>query len=480
MKKMCFTAAALLIVNCLLCQSITGNWEGNLDVNGTALPIVFHIKKDSTGKLVSTFDSPKQKAYNLPCSDVIVKEDSVIILIKMVNGNYSGKTGMDKKQITGVWNQGNNSFPLDIIKTSDIVIIKEFNRPQTPHPPYQYVSQDVEYTNADKSIQYSGTITYPNPGSYREGMLKYPAVILITGSGQQDRDETIFDHKPFAVIADHLTKNGMVVLRVDDRGKGKSSGDFSKSTTADFAKDVEASLTFLKTRKEVNQKKIGLIGHSEGGMIAPMVASSNKDIAFIILLAGPGIKITALMEQQNIDVLKADGLNTVELEQYRPLYKKLVASILNEKDSSKAIEKGITVFKTWQRGRSDALVKNTTGVTDDKSLQNYIKAFVVQLNSPWFNYFMKFNPGDYLQNVKCPVLALNGEKDIQVSAKANLTALKKYLSKNKKLTAIEIPGVNHLFQHCLKCTLDEYGDLEETFSPEVLRIMSDWIKRIIQ
>lgn len=480
MKRIYFSVCMLLQLNAVFSQSITGNWEGNLDVNGTTLPIVFHIQPDSTGKLSSTFDSPKQKAYNLPCTAVIIKEDSVIIIIKMINGNYSAKLGKDKKQMTGIWTQGNNFLPLNMIKTGDVVTTREIKRPQTPHPPYTYISQEVEFDNADKSIHFGGTITFPERDSTAGSPQKYPAIILITGSGQQDRDETLFEHRPFAVIADHLTKNGMLVLRVDDRGKGKSTGNFSQSTTADFAKDVEAGLAFLKTRDEVDPKKIGLIGHSEGGMIAPMVASVNRDIAFIVLLAGPGVRITTLMEQQNIDLLQSAGVNANESEQYRPLYKKLVSAILAEKDSGKAVQNGIAVFKNWQSGKPDTLVKNTTGVTDEQMLRDYIKMFVAQLNSSWFNYFMKFNPADYLRKLKCPVLALNGEKDIQVSAKANLDAIKKYISKNKQSVVMELPGLNHLFQHCMKCDTEEYGELEESFSPGVLRIMSDWIKKIVK
>jgi pimeloyl-ACP methyl ester carboxylesterase len=480
MKKIFFLLCLSAKVSGGFCQDITGNWQGTLEVKGASLPIVFHFKKDSADKWLATFDSPVQKAYNLACSEVIIKEDSVIIMIKMINGNYSGKYGKDKKEITGMWKQGGISLPLTITKTSGVATFIELIRPQTPKPPFKYKSEDVEYDNADKSVHFGATITYPDIETARSWNKKFPAVLLITGSGQQDRDETIFGHKPFAVIADYLTKNGLMVLRVDDRGTGKTRGNLSNATTADFAKDVEAGIAYLKTRDEVDPKKIGLIGHSEGGMIAPMVASRNNEIAFIILLGGPGIKIAKLMEQQSIDVAQSAGVSPVELEQFRPLYKKLLNAVIDEKDSTAAIEKGIKVFKLWQKGKPSRLVKNTTGVTNDSSLRNFVNEFVVQLKTPWFNYFIKFDPAVYLTKVHCPLLALNGEKDIQVAAKPNLAAIKSYGLKNKNFTTFEIQGLNHLFQHCTKCSVEEYGEIEESFSPGALTIIGDWIKQLFK
>lgn len=479
MKKVYGFSTLIFLSLAAFCQPITGNWEGKLSAQGTEIPLVFHISKDSSGKLSATFDSPDQKAFNLHCSGVSLQNDSVFIIMKVLSGRYTGKLSDDKKQITGTWFQGGGSAPLTIHKTSDEVKIKEVKRPQTPRPPFPYKSEDVEYDNADKTVHFGGTFTVPLPDSgvdYFRAPI-YPTVLLITGSGKQDRDETIFDHKAFAIIADFLTRNGIAVLRVDDRDMGKTTGNFNTSTSADFANDVEAGLDYLKTRKDVDINFIGLLGHSEGGMIAPIVASRRPDVKFIVLLAGPGVKIIDLMEQQSKDVA-SNGLSKKELDAFGVIYKQLATTITNETNTEKAYEKAVEVFKVWQNENSKSLVRNTTAVTDEKTLNAFIRKFVMQLSTPWFRYFMKFDPADYLTKVKCPVLALNGEKDVQVASRPNLSAIDSALKKanNPNFKTLEILNVNHLFQHCKKCTVDEYEKLEESFAPEVLIIIRDWIK----
>ena len=476
--KYFFTIIGLFFSTVSLSQNITGNWEGSLEIQGNELPIVFHISKDEAGKYSATFDSPKQKTYNNACSDVFVKGDSVILIMQKIKGQYAGK--LNDKELTGTWSQSGYTFPLDMKKTGETVTTKKINRPQTPTPPYPYKSEEVIYSNADKSIQFGATFTVPLPDTnvnYFRAPI-YPVVLLITGSGPQDRDETIFGHKAFAVIADHLTREGIAVLRVDDRGIGKTTGNFSKSTTADFANDVKAGIDYLKTRGDVDTNSIGLIGHSEGGLIAPMVASTRKDVHFIILLAGPGYKILDMMEQQSADVMASAGINKSDIAQYRPLYKNMVTAVLHAKDSATASKQAMAIFKKWQRGKSASTVKNTTGVDDEKGIIVFTNAFINQLSSPWFKYFMQMNPTDYLTKVNCPVLALNGEKDIQVAAKPNLAGIKNALekNKNKNFRTQEMPGLNHLFQHCKKCTVEEYETLEESFDPATLQLITRWIK----
>ena len=480
MFKLLLTFTLFILSATAFSQNILGNWEGTLQIQGTEIPIVFHISKDSADKYVATFDSPKQKAFNNPCSEVILKEDSVLLMIQSIKGKYAGLLSKDKNQLTGTWFQGSNSLPLNLNKTSSQATIKKVNRPQTPTPPFPYQSEDVEYDNADKSIHFGGTFTVPlpepNTNYFRAPV--YPTVLLITGSGQQDRDETIFGHKSFAVIADYLTRQGIAVLRIDDRDKGKTTGNFITSTSADFALDVEAGINYLKSRKDVDTFNIGLIGHSEGGIIAPIVASRRKDIGFIILLAGPGINVLDMMEQQSADVMASTGILKTDIDFYRPLYRNLVTAIINAKDTATASKKAIAVFKKWQKDKSAATVKNTTGVEAEKDISVFINAFVKQLSNPWFSNFIKMNPQNYLTKTNCPVLALNGEKDIQVAAKPNLAGIKTILQKNNNthVTTMEMPGLNHLFQHCKKCTADEYGELEETFDTATLKIILDWIK----
>ena len=483
MKRILFTLATTILSSTALTQNIMGNWEGILTVQGSIISLVFHISADSTGKFSATFDSPRQQAFNLPFNEVILRGDSLELQMNKIKGKYIGKLDGTKKNLSGIWYQGQGSLPLNMKKVSGVVTIQEQKRPQTPKPPFPYLSEDVEYDNLDKTIHFGGTFTVPLPkaGVDLQKAGVYPTVLMITGSGKQDRDETIFGHKPFAVIADYLTRHGIAVLRVDDRDMGKTTGNFNTATTADFAKDVEAGLDYLKTRKEVDIHNLGLMGHSEGGMIAPMVALVRPEVKFIVLLAGPGVKIKDLMEQQNIDVAATQGVSKEELEQFRPLYRKMISTILAEKDSTKAKEKAVTVIKKWEKNKTPSLVKNTTGISDEKSLEAFARSFVKELNQPWFNYFIQFDPAFYLTRIKCAVLALNGEKDIQVSAKSNLAGIQFALEKgkNRNFKTIEISGANHLFQHCKKCSVDEYGELEETFAPEVLEMIGTWINKTV-
>lgn len=478
MRITIITSALLFFSTAVFSQNISGNWEGVLQIQGTEMPIIFHLSQDGTGKYNATFDSPKQKAFNLACSDVIIKEDSVVIMMQLINGKYSGKLSNDHVQLTGNWIQGNGSMPLTLVKTSKVATSNQIKRPQTPKPPFPYRSEEVDYYNTDKSIHFAATLTVPLPDpnvDYFRAPV-YPVVILITGSGPQDRDETILGHKPFAVIADHLTRQGIAVLRFDERGMGKTTGNFSKATTGDFANDVEAGIEYLKNRLDIDTNSIGLIGHSEGGLIAPMVASKRKDIAFIILLAGPGINILDMMTQQSADIMASAGISASDIEQYRPLYKNMVTAVINAKDSAEASQKAISVFKKWQNGKAASTIKNTTGVETEIDLIAFTNVFIRDLSGPWFLYFLKLNPYDYLSKTNCPVLALNGEKDIQVAAKPNLAGIENALKKNKQVTTREMPGLNHLFQHCKTCMIEEYGELEESFDPETLVIISDWIK----
>lgn len=480
MIKLFFSFFTLVTTTAIFGQSLVGDWEGAAIVQGTELPIIFHLSKNNVGNYSATFDSPKQQAFGIACGDVIVKEDSVIILIPVIKGSYAGRLSNGNRQLTGNMYQAAAALPVTLKKTGDIATIKELKRPQTPKPPYPYKSEDLVYTNADKSIQFGATFTVPlpEPGVDYFRAPIYPTVILITGSGKQDRDESVFGHKPFAVIADYLTHQGIAVLRVDDRDMGKTTGDFYSSTTSDFAKDIEAGIDYLKTRKDVDVDQIGLIGHSEGGVIAPMVASKRKDVKFIVLLAAPGIRILDMMEQQSADVMASKGLAKPDIDQYRPLYKNIVTAIINAKDSASASKKAREVFKKWQVGKSASSVKNTTGVETEKDIAAFVNAFLKQLAGPWFKQFMKMNPQEYLIKTNCPVLALNGEKDIQVEATSNLAGIRSALekNKNKNFKVREIPGLNHLFQHCTACTTEEYGELEESFDTGTLKIIADWIK----
>lgn len=348
------------------------------------------------------------------------------------------------------------------------------SKSQTPKPPFTYKSDSVEYDNATKTVHLGATFSYPATKG------PFTTVLLITGSGQQDRDETILGHKPFAVIADYLVKKGYAVLRVDDRAVGKSKGDLRKATSEDFADDVITSINYLLTRKEVDKNKIGLMGHSEGGLIAPIVYSKYPGIAFIVSLAGTGVSGAEILLRQQTDPVK--GL--VSDEAYNAFYtltQRTLTAIhdYHLKPDSVILDSARNIYINWKKGKPDSILSQLRA--DKASPEQYAMSIKPEL-IPWLRYFIATEPSFYWSQVKCPVLALNGEKDIQVYPDQNLSAIKASLEKagNSKLKTVKLPGLNHLFQHCTKCTFKEYGELEETFSTDVLKIISRWLKKTIK
>ena len=454
-----------------LSAQLTGSWQGTLQV-GKGLRMVFHFGRDTVGQWTASFDSPDQYATGIPCSDVHIEGDSLHLQIPAAKGSFRGIL-LNDSTIRGEWKQ-TARFDLSLKKTATPTEIVK--RRQTPEPPFPYKAVEVEYRNDKTALRYGATLTIP------EGEGPFPAVVLITGSGAQDRDETILGHKPFAVLADDLTRHGVIVLRVDDRGIGKSTGNFSSSTSADFAEDVNASLDFLKMQPKTNKSKLGLIGHSEGGMIAPMVAVQRDDIDFIILLAGPGEKILKLMAEQNAAILKSVGINKGAVESFENFYPTLVHTMTDSKSIGEAKKQMNLALDQWKNSTPKNYVLATTGIYNDSSQKNYIERLTGAMYTPWFLYFLKYDPVPNLEKLKCKVLALNGEKDVQVIASSNLAGIKQALEKNKlaKFTVSEMPHLNHLFQNCNKCTVQEYGELEETFSPVALAMISDWIDKNVR
>ncbi len=447
-------------------KSVVGNWLGTLPVGG-GLRVVFHISKDGS-IYTANMDSPDQGAKGIPVSSVIVNGDSLYLKVDMLKGGFGGKFTNDTT-IAGKLLQDHNEMPLTLIKTKADVGLK---RPQTPKPPFGYMSDDVEYDNADKSVHFGATLTSPF------GKGKFPAAILITGSGQQDRDETIMEHKPFAVIADYLTKQGFAVLRVDDRGKGKTKGAVATATSADFANDVEATLSFLKKQSNIDTNSIGLIGHSEGGLIAALVGSRRSDINFIVMLAGPGVSGAELMAAQNEALLTSQGFKKDIADAYGKFYLQLAKGVSAAVNEDSAMMAAKSVFENW-KGTVAHTTLEILGMSERNQIQEKLTGMVKAFRSPWMKYFISTNPADFLEKTNAKVLALNGEKDIQVIAKPNLEGIKNALqrSQSKGYETKMLPGLNHLFQHCKQCTVAEYGKLEETFSPEALTIMGDWLKK---
>jgi pimeloyl-ACP methyl ester carboxylesterase len=341
-----------------------------------------------------------------------------------------------------------------------------YNRPQEPEPPFPYKEEEVTFRNMVENFYLAGTLTLP------DGEGPFPAVVLITGSGAQDRDGTIFMHKPFKVIADYLTRNGIAVLRYDDRGVGKSQGSMNEATSLTLADDADAGVEYLINRPEIDTRKIGLAGHSEGGLIAPIVASRNNNIAFIVSLAGPGVRGYEILLKQARDILEVSGTDEKEIEESLNINKHLYQLVIDEPDTRKFAKEALDWY-----GRE--LDRQGTGPDERKDKMGAFAEGIVTINNPWMRYFIATDPRQFWSRIKCPVLALNGEKDLQVNYEENLPAIKAALKEggNRKVKTVALPGLNHLFQHAETGAPGEYLNIEETFSPEVLTLMTSWIKK---
>ena len=442
--------------------SIEGIWEGKLKVPGTELRIVFKISKNPDGTLTATLDSPDQGATDIPVEEVIFIDNTLRLEVKSAGGVFEGKVSEDFLVIEGEWKQSGQTLPLTVKRVDKAV---EILRPQVPKKPYPYIEEELVYENKEAGITLAGTLTLPS------GDAPFPAVLLISGSGPQDRNETIYNHRPFLVLADYLTRQGIAVLRVDDRGVGKSTGDFSQATSVDFASDVLAGIEYLKTRKEINPEQIGLIGHSEGGIIAPMVAVKSPDVAFIILMAGTGLTGEEILYLQGALIYRAMGVSEEDIANNRQFNEKIFSVLKEEDDSENAEERLRQMFmEDWEK------------MSDEKKEQIgdpevFLKAQLQGLLSPWLKFFLTYDPKPTLTKVKCPVLAINGEKDFQVPPKENLSAIEEALiaGGNKNFIVKELPGLNHLFQTAQTGLPAEYAKIEETISPEALKIIGEWI-----
>ena len=466
----------LVLATCLLFLGVNagaqvpGRWEGAAQVKGRPLLIAFTISSAGAKGYSATMDVPAQGAKAIPCDDIKTRGDSLFIVIGAIQARYAGLLDAESSAMTGTFRQGTFSTTLNLKRTGEGVPLV---RPQTPQSPFPYVSEEVEYGNKVQSVHLGATLTKP-PGAG-----PFPVAILISGSGAQDRDGTLFGHTPFWVIADYLTRRGIAVLRVDDRGTGQSVGP-TQGTSADFAQDVITSLDYLKSRKDINARKIGLIGHSEGGMIAPMVAVRRpNDVAFIIALAGPGEPILDLMEKQNTATLKSMQVSEPIAQGYGTLMRAFMQAAAFESDTATAYRQATAAYRDWKKTVHPNVAAMLTGVADSTGVDSYIRTVVNSLRAPWMRYFLTYDPADNLSRLTCPVLVLNGEKDIQVLPEPNLAGWKAALekAKNKDITVRELPGLNHLFQQCTTCTVAEYGELTESFAPEVLQIIGDWLTK---
>lgn len=424
LRTLTFLALAMLAFTA---NAQEGSWNGELDVMGTKLPLVFNFSPNGC-----TMDSPSQNAKGIPAEKTVSDDGTIKVKVGMIGATFEGK--MADGEIKGTFTQ--NGFPLPLTLKAGKLAVK---RPQTPVPPFPYKEESVSFTNA--GYTFNGTLTLPE--NYTK---QTPVVLMVTGSGQQNRDEELFEHKPFAVIADALARQGIASLRYDDRGWGDKNVNFADCTTDDFRQDAAAALPLL--RKRFN--KVGILGHSEGGTIAMMLAAEGK-VDFIVSLAGMAISGKETLVMQNHQAMSAIGLPKDIVDSYCAT----ISNILNE------IAKG----------------KKTSEITIDgvpDNLKPILKKSLEQANSPYIRHFITVDASKQLSKIKCPVLALNGTKDTQVDCAANTTLLEKGLI-NSKHTIKKIEGVNHLFQHCTTGNVVEYQQIEETIASEVLEIIYSWI-----
>ncbi|WP_296313603.1 alpha/beta hydrolase family protein [Winogradskyella sp. UBA3174] len=432
-------------------QDISGNWIGILEIQGTELDFGFNLVKNGDN-YKTTMNVPKQGLINTKVEMTTFLDSALTISHPALKMEYQGRLNQ-LNEITGKISLAGNTFPMNIKKGKI-----EINRPQEPKTPFDYYSEDLTFLNEKAKITLSGTLTLPKEKG------NFPVAIIISGSGPQNRDGEMFGHKPYLVIADFLTKNGVGVLRFDERGVGKSEGDFKTATIKDFSSDINSAINYLKNRDDINSSKIGLIGHSIGGIIAPKVASENTDVNYIVLLAGPGINGDKLMLSQKAALERIMGLNEMQIAQGQDLVKGAYDIIVNSDLDTTTLKDSLNSFYTNKYG--NLLPKN-----QKNALVNQITGYeIVSL--------IKSKPIIYLSKVKCAVLALNGSKDFQVPAKENLGAIKKILEENGNNNAktIELENLNHLFQECKTGALSEYSQIEQTISPAVLQLITDWIK----
>jgi pimeloyl-ACP methyl ester carboxylesterase len=442
-------------------------WEGKLNVGNLELRLVFHFFKQKDASYAGTMDSPDQGAKGVVLDSVSVKDDKVRVELSSAKMTFEGMLSKDGREITGDLKQRGLTLPLALKRVAKAT---EAKRPQLPKRPYPYDEVEVLYENKRAGVKLAGTLTLPRSKG------PFPAVLLVTGSGPQDRDETLFEHKPFLVLADYLTRRGIAVLRVDDRGVGGSTGKVSESTTADFADDVLAGVAFLKGRQEIDAARIGVLGHSEGGIVAPLAAAQSRDIAFIVLLAGTGVAGDELLLQQGAAVLKSAGMDAGAIARHQELQRRVIAILREEKDNAAAKAK----IREAVKERVAKLDKEK-----EKQWAELMPLLDVQFDAmatPWFRFFLGHDPRPALRKVTCPVLALGGAKDVQVDAKVNLPAIAAALKDggNKDVTVKELPDLNHLFQTCKTGAVTEYAVIEETLAPVLLKTVADWIAKRMQ
>ena len=430
---------------------IEGYWKGEIDLGTLKLEMAFDIKAIENG-YSATLDMPAQGAFDVPVDETSFQDGHLQLTMSAMDASYSGTLKDDV--IEGEFTQHGMTFTLNLAKAEKEEQQKA--RPQDPLPPFNYHIEEVAFVNEKEGNTLAGTLTIP------EGEGPFPAMVLVSGSGQQNRDEELMNHRPFWVIADYCARHGIAVLRYDDRGIGGSKGEVENATTMDFSYDAEAAFDYLRNRKEINASKVGILGHSEGGVINFMVAARRPEVAFLVSLAGPSVNGIEVLKEQQKAILRASGM-TEEAVQFNCNTNAQMFDIIEASSSREEADSLLRqLVKGW--GYNEELTEQT----------------VRQMASPWMYYFLRYDPTEAIIKTNCPALLLNGSKDLQVIASQNLTGYEKIIAEYGKtnLTLRELPDLNHLFQHCETGSPNEYFEIEETISPEVLEMIVGFVKSL--
>lgn len=449
----------LLITSVVTAQSnpFTGSWLGTITTSGLQLRIAFHISEQE-GIIITKMDSPDQNSFGNAAHKTTVSGNHIIIDLPLMGAKYDGT--LENDSIKGTFYQGGNEIPLKMGKFEGQLSAPK--RSQVPQAPFPYKEKEVTIKTTDPKVKLSGTLTTPT------GKEPFPAVILISGSGPQDRNEELMGHKPFHVLADHLSRNGIAVLRYDDRGVGKSTGEFNKATSIDFATDAEAAWKFLHKQKGIDKTKVGIIGHSEGGLIAPIVASANKHVGFIILMAGPSVPGGIIIPDQQELIMRASGTDEEEIRQQTALTQLIINYIFQHAASTSLQQDLTTQIEGWIKELNFPVPKSS-------SPKNFARQTAYTYTSDWMKTFIITSPADFMKDVTCPVLALFGENDLQVSVRANMEPMQQLLHSHKGSSVHTFPKLNHLFQTSETGAPSEYLLIEETLSPAFMEYVSNWI-----
>lgn len=431
---------------------LVGRWEGALNLGGTSLPLVVRVEQGPDG-LVTVLDSPAQNTRGMPVTDLTVTGGVVRFRVPVVRGGFEGAVAADGGTWTGAWSQGGAPLPLILTRANPAVAEPAGpNRPQTPRPPFPYIAQDITFQNNGAGITLAGTLTLP------QGAGPFPAVVLLTGSGAQDRDETIFDHRPFAVWADALTRRGIAVLRYDDRGVGGSGGGSLDETTEDFATDAAAAVDLLRARPEIDPARIGLIGHSEGGTAALIATSAGVSAAFVVLIAGPAVSGADIVTEQAADLTAAGGGSPEQVEEARRMQGALMRAVVANRDNGEAA------------ARAAEAVLIAAGQSPDQ-----MQSGLSVLSSGWYRYVVAYDPGPTLTGLRVPLLAVYGSRDLTVPADQSREALARL---KPDADIVVLPGLNHLMQTATTGLPGEYGMIEETIAAAALTAVTDWVVKV--